>query len=205
MLVRMCTRGPCPTPRVSIMLMRYIPARGRAKVRIYISGKDAGGAGTGRRQGRETEKCCISWVRAVYAHIYRRVHKLSSHYRSPRNTLYACKTAKTNAVPTARMLRRRLYAWGPRGPRYSRPQVLYVWRVINETRTALSTGRGLSRRRPPSTVPLRGSRRFRSPSVINSPTAARRLHSFSTSVIRTRINLVWFGQMKIVTMHFIFL
>lgn len=124
--------------------------------------------------------------------VYRRVHKLFSHYRSPRNTLYACKIAKTNVVPTTRMLRRRLYAAGAPGPRYSRPRVLYVWRVINETRTALSIRRGLSRRRPlrrrcPIGAAV-GCRRFRSPPVINSPTATRRLYSFSTSVGRAQVN-----------------
>lgn len=104
---RICTRGPCPTPRVSITLMRYIPGRGRAKVRVCISRKDANepGRSGNRKVLHQLSACSVRTQR-----IYRRVHKLSSHYRSPRNTLYPCKTVKTNAVPTTKMLRRRLYA-----------------------------------------------------------------------------------------------
>jgi len=57
MLVRICTRSPCPMPCVSITLMRYIPARKRAKVQIHIEeGRWSEGG------GRPTEKYCICWV-----------------------------------------------------------------------------------------------------------------------------------------------
>lgn len=62
------------------------------------------------------------------------------------HVITACKTAKTNAVPTTAKCRKDAVTHPDR--RYSCPRVLYVWRVINETRTALSARRGLSRRRP---------------------------------------------------------
>lgn len=126
----------------------------------------------------------------AYARIYRRVHKLSSHYRSPRNTLYACKTAKTNAVPTTRMLRRRLYARGldtvVRGFYTYGGSLMKRGQLCQPGADYLVEGP--RRRCPFATV---GRRRFRSPPVINSPMAARWLHSFSTSVGRARVNSVW--------------
>lgn len=162
-----------------------IPARGRAKVRVCISRKDAG-----EPVPRETEKCCISWVRATYAHIYRRVHKLSSHYRSPRNTLYPCKIVKTNAVPTTKMLRRRLYTPGPRDlDTVVRGFYTYGGSLMKRGQLCQPGAdylvEGPRRRCPFAAV---GCRRFRSSPVINS---ARRLHSFSTSVGRARVNSVW--------------
>lgn len=155
----------------------------------------------GRRQSGDRKVCCIRWVRAVYARIYRRVHKLSSHYRSPRNTLYVCKIAKTNAVPTTSMLRRWLYARG------SGSHDTVVCRFYIYDRSLMKRGQlcqlgadylveGPRRRCPFAAV---GCRRFRSPSVINSPMVARRLHSFSTSVGRSHVDQFCLGQMEIVT------
>lgn len=132
-------------------------------------------------------------MRAVYVRArYRRVHKLSLHYRFPRNTLYACKPAKTNAVPTTGMLRRRLYAPGPRGPD------TVVRRFYTYGGSLMKRGQlcqpgadylveGLRRRCPFAAV---GCRRFRSLSVVNSPMTAKRLYSFSTFVNRTRVTSV---------------
>jgi len=110
MLIRICTRSPCPMPCVSITLMRYIPARKRAKVQISISRKDGG-----RKEvvGRQKSIAFVECRAAYMCACTRGIHKLSSHYRSPRNTLYACKTAKTNAVPTTRTLRTMVMCPGP--------------------------------------------------------------------------------------------
>lgn len=156
------------------------------------------------RIGRQKSVASAESACGVRAHTGR-VHKLSLHYRFPRNTLYACKTAKTNAVPTTGMLRRRLYVPGPRGSRYSRPQVLYVWRVINETRTALSTGRGLSRRRPPSAVPLRSSRLSSLPFIVRNKLADDgETALFFLHLRELHADQFHPGQMETVTRHFIF-
>lgn len=70
MLVRICTRGPCLTPRVSITLMRYIPGRGRAKVRVCISRKDANEPGPRETVGRQKSIASAECVQRTHsAHI----------------------------------------------------------------------------------------------------------------------------------------
>lgn len=129
------------TPRISITLMRYIPVRGHAKVQVCTSrGVHEFLLSFFLQPSMCTRVNTGTCVRTLYKRGYINYPRIivSAH-----NTLYVCKTAKTNTVSTTRMLRKRLCpALG------ARPVVCGFYTYDGSlTRTALSIRRGLSRRR----------------------------------------------------------
>lgn len=172
------------TPRISITLMRYIPVRGHAKVQVCTSrGVHEFLLSFFLQSSMCTRVNTGTCVRTLYKRGYINYPRIivSAH-----NTLYVCKTAKTNTVPTTRMLRKRLCP--ALGARHSRLRVLYVRRVINAN-SFVNPARIISSK-VPGRGPLFRSSRFRSPPVIKSPMASfflqllSSLFSFITNWVR---------------------